>query len=148
MGEPRVTVLRLRNVAAYQLPEVEALVQRAFDAQPLLPEAEVALEELRKYATDPALVVLVAREGEALTGLLVAFLPFTRLSDSASVYHLYTQTSAAREALSEEIVDLLRDLGVSAMETLSLTGREEAFERLFRTVAPVKRIGAMFRFDL
>ena len=143
-----MSVLRIQNALAYTLPEIEALVTRAFDAVDALPAPPVALAELRRHATHPGLVVLVHREGDGYDGLVIATLPLTRLTDAASVYHLFVESPKARRVMTEELVALLRDLGVGAMETLSLNGQDAAFERLFRRAAPVSQRGTWFRFDL
>lgn len=144
-----MTVLRIQNPLAYALPEVEALVHRAFDAQPSLAAPAVALEELRRLAALPYLVVLMMREGERWTGMVIATLPMTRLQQTATVYHLYTETSTARGELSRELVSLLDDLGLQAFETVNLNGaQDKAFERLFRQYAKITKRGTLFRFDL
>ncbi|TVR78991.1 MAG: hypothetical protein EA405_13660 [Rhodospirillales bacterium] len=140
---------RIANPAAYALPEVHEFVLRAFSKGATVGPRD-ALMELIANAQNESLVVMMWREGGLFRGMAVVILPVSRLMPAASVLHFYTEgTGRLRSAMANSIVEVVKSAGFDKIETMNLrSGRDAAFERMWRTAGKVSRVGTLFEIDI
>lgn len=142
-----MTVIRLRNPAAFDLPEIQSLFVRAFD-HPNYPPPDGIVSELKTTLRNPGLIVLVAHEDHVYTSLAVMFLPATRLMDEPSVYHVYNEGSVgAKNRLVDAMVETLRENGYTSARTANQSAADPVFERVFRRAGTLTRLGSLYRVD-
>lgn len=138
----------VRNAAAYVLPDIRDFVLRAFGSGSLV-APEDAVVELATNADDDRLQVMMWREDGEWRGMAVVILPVSRLMPNASVLQFYNAGSAQlRRAMVSKIVTVVRDAGYDSIEALNLNGKDQAFQRLWRSAGPVTKVGSFFMIDV
>jgi hypothetical protein len=143
-----VTVLPLQNPAALEIPEIAALMRRAFERNAPCP-LDVALAELPKYIGEPNLGFFVGREDGVFNGLVIGMLPSTPLMGAPTVWFMANFGSRALlDTLAASISLFFAQAGHVRFETLNRNGRDRAFARLFRNVGHVRPIGTAFEFQI
>jgi hypothetical protein len=115
-----VEVVELRNGAALNAPAVIELFERAFHGEHFADATEVRRWIAERF-DDDALAVLVAVSGRM----------------------------GVRAPLGAACAAWFRDRGYDAVRTMNFSGAsDKAWERVFKRVAPVQRVAAVFDFDL
>lgn len=142
-------VTLIQNPAAFALPEVVELFGRAFKSgEPATPTNVIM--EMRKLCVQPNVGVLIGWEDAVPKSLVIIVEPTTALFDVPQVYHFYCNGGAGlKNKTVDAMVDWVREKGYTALSGSNWTGRsDKTFERIFRRVGRMDRIGAVYRIQV
>ena len=143
-----VEVVELRNGAALNAPAVIELFERAFHGEHFADATEVRRWIAERF-DDDALAVLVAVSGSEFVGLALLAAWTSPLEPKPWVAHFYAGRMGVRAPLGAACAAWFRDRGYDAVRTMNFSGAsDKAWERVFKRVAPVQRVAAVFDFDL
>lgn len=144
-----IDIIRVRNPAAFLIPEIQQLVEDALATIPSR-QAKVARNILPETVSEDETGLYLARIDGEWKGLA-----WVRNSDreddkSALVLHFYCRKAGrgVREALVEAVVNHAREGGMETLTAWDLNRRPRAFQRIFRSAGPSKEVIRAYEFDL
>lgn len=138
-------ITRLSNPYALDIPEIKALFEKAFKHDIPAP-VDGVIEELRQLVASPATLCVIGWEDMEAKGLVIAFLPRSKLFLHPQTYHFYNSGSAKlRNDMLANMLDWTRENGYNDLFVANWTGaKDEVFERSFRKGNKMHKIGAAY----
>ena len=124
------------------------LFDRAFRGEHFADATGVRQWVAEHFDDDRMSVFISVGEG-AFTGLAIIAAWTSVLEPLPWIAHFYASRPGARAKLGAACAAWFRDRGYDAVRTMNFSGAsDEAWARIFKRVAPVKRVATVFEFDL
>lgn len=142
----KIEVLRLRNPAALEIPELVEL----FDAAFANVTNRTAKKIMKESVADEDTGIFLARIGTEWKGMAWVR-NSTRADDkSALVLHFFCRKAGrgVREALVKAVVDFAKEGGMTTLTAWDMNRKARAFQRIFKSAGPSKEIIRAYEFDL
>lgn len=141
-----VDIIRVRNPAAFLIPEIELLIDDAFANV----TCDAARNALPESIREDHVALYLARIDDEWKGLAWVRLSTRDDDKSATVLHFYCRKAGrgVREALVKAVVDFAKAGGMETLMAWDINKKPRAFQKLFRSAGPSKEVVRAYEFDL
>ncbi len=150
MARTKGLVIRVQNPLALKVPEVKALVQRAFEKGTLAGKWTDELEyAIALVIGDPKSGVFVGQESNAFKALLIINLPASPLIPAPVVYTVYNEgTKALLKQMANEGVAFGKANGYDHFWGVNQLTDDATYARLFAYMGKPTKVASLLEFKI
>lgn len=147
--KPNVGVVRITGAKGFLIPEVYALLHKAFATNSLCKDPSMAIEELAMQVARQDVATYVGFEDNECVSMFCAQWSRSALNNACVVIHLYNGGGPAmRAALVREVVSYAKAGGFDTIIGVDANDKPRGFAKVFSAAGEPVFKGEMYAFDM